>query len=32
LINFWGILSLNLFWTDASYVEPVGVRDIYAAR
>eukprot|EP00434_Breviolum_minutum_P024189 symbB.v1.2.021355.t1/scaffold1839.1/size99268/11 len=30
LINFWGILSLNLFWTDASYVEPVGVRDIYA--
>eukprot|EP00438_Fugacium_kawagutii_P006680 Skav219092 [mRNA] locus=scaffold1574:118112:127411:+ [translate_table: standard] len=31
LINFWGILSLNLFWTDASYVEPVGVRDIYAA-
>ena len=29
LINFWGILSLNLFWTDASYVEPVGVRDIY---
>ena len=32
LINFWGILSLNLFWTDASYVEPVGLRDIYAAR
>jgi len=30
LINFWGILSLNLFWTDATYVEPVGVRDIYA--
>lgn len=29
LINFWGILSLNLFWTDAQYVEPVGVRDIY---
>ena len=32
LINFWGILSLNLFWTDVSYVEPVGVRDIYAPQ
>merc|ERR1712176_1333607 len=30
LINFWGILSLNLFWTDDSSVNPVGVRDIYA--
>merc|ERR1719229_627403 len=30
LINFWGILSLNLFWTDETYVQPVGVRDIYA--
>merc|ERR1712203_180824 len=30
LINFWGILSLNLFWTDETYVKPVGVRDIYA--
>merc|ERR1711879_748467 len=30
LINFWGILSLNLFWTDDPTVEPVGVRDIYA--
>merc|ERR1719357_171361 len=30
LINFWGILSLNLFWTDDSSVAPVGVRDIYA--
>ena len=29
LINFWGIFSLNLFWTDAQYVQPVGVRDIY---
>merc|ERR1712224_478507 len=30
LINFWGILSLNLFWTDDSTIKPVGVRDIYA--
>jgi flavocytochrome c len=30
LINFWGIPSLNLFWTDDPSVEPVGVRDIYA--
>lgn len=30
LINFWGILSLNLFWTDDTDVQPVGVRDIYA--
>merc|ERR1719240_2479016 len=30
LINFWGIPSLNLFWTDDKSVAPVGVRDIYA--
>merc|ERR1712110_782913 len=30
LINFWGILSLNLFWTDDTSVQKVGVRDIYA--
>merc|ERR1712193_449895 len=30
LINFWGILSLNLFWTPDTSVAPVGVRDIYA--
>merc|ERR1712178_70366 len=30
LINFWGILSLNLFWTDDTTMAPVGVRDIYA--
>ncbi|CAE8583630.1 unnamed protein product, partial [Polarella glacialis] len=30
LINFWGIPSLNLFWTDDKSIEPVGVRDIYA--
>jgi hypothetical protein len=30
LINFWGIPSLNLFWTDDTSVAPVGVRDIYA--
>merc|ERR1712061_350775 len=30
LINFYGILSLNLFWTDDTSVAPVGVRDIYA--
>jgi len=29
-INFWGIPSLTLFWTDDSSVPPVGVRDIYA--
>jgi cytochrome b involved in lipid metabolism len=29
LINFWGILSLNLFWTADETVTPVGVRDIY---
>jgi hypothetical protein len=29
LINFWGIPSLNLFWTDDKSIEPVGVRDIY---
>merc|ERR1712178_675200 len=28
-INFWGILSLNLFWTDDKTVSPVPVRDIY---
>ena len=30
LINFWGISSLNLFWTSDASVEKVGVRDIYA--
>merc|ERR1712203_726679 len=30
LINFSGILSLNLFWSDDSSITPVGVRDIYA--
>jgi succinate dehydrogenase hydrophobic anchor subunit/predicted heme/steroid binding protein len=30
LINFKGILSLDLFWTDDTTVTPVGVRDIYA--
>merc|ERR1712025_43360 len=30
LINFWGILSLNLFWTDDTSIKAVGVRDIYA--
>jgi succinate dehydrogenase hydrophobic anchor subunit len=29
LINFYGILKLNLFWTDDKSVAPVGVRDIY---
>merc|ERR1712232_939957 len=29
LINFWGILSPNLFWTGDEAVTPVGVRDIY---
>merc|ERR1712045_370325 len=28
LINFWGILKLNLFWTDDTSIAPVGVRDI----
>jgi len=30
LINFWGIPSLNLFWTGDESIQPVGVRDIYA--
>merc|ERR1712232_337 len=30
LINFWGIPTLTLFWTDDTSVQPVGVRDIYA--
>merc|ERR1712110_1060190 len=30
MINFSGILSLNLFWTEDATVAPVGVRDIYA--
>merc|ERR1711957_60507 len=30
LINFWGILSLNLFWSPDTSIAPVGVRDIYA--
>merc|ERR1711920_226422 len=30
LINFWGITSLNLFWTPDTSIAPVGVRDIYA--
>jgi len=29
LINFWGILKLQLFWTDDKTVTPVPVRDIY---
>lgn len=29
LINFGGILRLQLFWTDDKAVAPVGVRDIY---
>jgi hypothetical protein len=29
LINFGGILKLQLFWTEDKAVEPVGVRDIY---
>merc|ERR1712149_105610 len=28
-INFWGILSLNLFWTSDKSVSAVPVRDIY---
>jgi len=30
LINFWGILSLDLFWTEDTSVPKMGVRDIYA--
>jgi len=30
LINFWGILTLDLFWTDDVTVPKAGVRDIYA--
>merc|ERR1712207_89988 len=30
MVNFEGILSLDLFWTDDTTVKPVGVRDIYA--
>merc|ERR1712032_1309035 len=30
LINFVGILTLNLFWTEDVTVKEVGVRDIYA--
>jgi len=30
LINFWGILSLNLFWTKDTSMPPTPVRDIYA--
>merc|ERR1712228_607579 len=30
LINFVGIMSLNLFWTSDTSVPKVGVRDIYA--
>mmetsp|Transcript_86130 Transcript_86130/g.192587 ORF Transcript_86130/g.192587 Transcript_86130/m.192587 type:complete len:150 (-) Transcript_86130:170-619(-) len=30
LVNFWGILDLDLFWTDDVSVPKVGVRDIYA--
>merc|ERR1712190_48149 len=30
LINFEGILNLDLFWSYDTSVEPVGVRDIYA--
>jgi hypothetical protein len=29
LINFSGILKLQLFWTEEKSVKPVGVRDIY---
>merc|ERR1712039_991180 len=29
LINFWGILSLNLFWSEDTSITPVPVRDIY---
>ena len=30
LINFYGTLTLDLFWTEDTGVAPVGVRDIYA--
>merc|ERR1712190_91020 len=30
LVNFWGILELDLFWTEDTSVPKVGVRDIYA--
>merc|ERR1712032_1615367 len=30
LINFYGILDLELFWTRDESITPVGVRDIYA--
>merc|ERR1719356_894421 len=30
MINFEGILTLDLFWTEERQVEKVGVRDIYA--
>jgi hypothetical protein len=30
LIHLWGLLDLNLFWTDDTSVAKVGVRDIYA--
>merc|ERR1712176_155657 len=29
LINIWGILSLNLFWSEDTSITPVPVRDIY---
>jgi len=30
MVNFEGILTLDLFWTENTQVEKVGVRDIYA--
>jgi len=30
LINFWGIPTLDLFWTEDPKVPQVGIRDIYA--
>jgi len=30
LINFWGILTLDLFWTADTSVPKIGCRDIYA--
>eukprot|EP00413_Alexandrium_margalefii_P011781 CAMPEP_0204529988 /NCGR_PEP_ID=MMETSP0661-20131031/10366_1 /ASSEMBLY_ACC=CAM_ASM_000606 /TAXON_ID=109239 /ORGANISM="Alexandrium margalefi, Strain AMGDE01CS-322" /LENGTH=1076 /DNA_ID=CAMNT_0051536043 /DNA_START=60 /DNA_END=3290 /DNA_ORIENTATION=- len=30
LVNFWGLLTLDLFWTEDATVPKVGVRDIYA--
>jgi len=30
LINFYGILTLDLFWTEDTAIQKVGVRDIYA--